>query len=33
MGLAAIKGKKMRIDLARQFDAHSNQITQWRARL
>jgi len=33
VALAAIKGEKTLADLARQFDIHSNQITQWKAQL
>ena len=33
VALAAIKGEKMLAELARQFDVHPNQITQWRSQL
>jgi transposase len=33
VALAAIKGEKTLGELARQFDVHPNQITQWKARL
>jgi transposase len=31
--LAALKGEKMLVELAQQFDVHVNQITQWKAQL
>jgi transposase len=31
--LAAVKGEKTLVELARQFDVHVNQITQWKAQL
>ena len=33
VALAAIKGEKALSELARRFDAHPNQITQWRGQL
>lgn len=33
VALALINGEKMLADLARQFDVHPNQITQWRSQL
>jgi transposase len=33
VALAALKGEKTLADLARQFDVHVNQITQWKAQL
>jgi transposase-like protein len=32
VALAAIKGEKTLAELARQFDVHANQITQWRSQ-
>jgi transposase len=31
--LAAVKGDKTLAELARQFDVHPNQITQWKTQL
>jgi transposase len=31
--LAAIKGEKILIELAQEFDVHANQITQWKSQL
>jgi transposase len=33
VALAAIKGVRTMIDLAQAFDAHPNQIKQWRVQL
>jgi transposase-like protein len=33
VALAAVKGEKTLVELARQFDVHVNQITQWKAQL
>ncbi len=33
VALAAVKGEKTLADLAQLFDAHPNQITQWRSQL
>ena len=33
VALAAIKGEKTLIELAREFDVHPNQIKQWRDQL
>jgi transposase-like protein len=33
VALAAVKGEKTLAELAQQFDAHPNQITQWKAQL
>jgi transposase len=33
VALAAIKGEKTLNELARQFDVHPNQITQWKNQL
>lgn len=33
MALAAVRGEKTIVELARQFDVHPNQITQWRNQL
>jgi transposase len=33
VAVAAIKGETALAELARQFDVHPNQITQWRAQL
>lgn len=33
VALAAVKGENTLAELARQFDIHPNQITQWKAQL
>jgi transposase len=33
VALAAIKGEKTLAELAKQFDVHANQITQWKSPL
>jgi transposase len=33
VALAALKGEKMLLELAQQFDVHANQITQWKSQL
>ena len=33
VALAVLKGDKTLAELAQQFDVHSNQITDWKARL
>ncbi len=33
VALAAVKGEKTLAELARQFDVHPNQVTQWKAQL
>jgi transposase len=33
VALSAVKGEKTLTELARQFDVHPNQITQWKAQL
>ena len=33
VALAAIKGEKTLAELAKQFDVHANQITQWKTQL
>ena len=33
VALASMKGEKTLADLGRQFNAHPNQITQWRSPL
>ena len=33
VALAAIKGEKTMIELAQQFDVHTNQIKQWKDQL
>src|ERR671920_576975 len=33
VALAAVKGEKTLAELARQFDIHPNQITQWKGQL
>jgi transposase len=33
VALAAIKGEKTLIELAQEFDVHTNQITQWKSQL
>lgn len=33
MALTAVKGEKPLAELAAQFDAHPNQITQWKGQL
>ena len=33
IALAAIKGDKTVAELARQFDVHVNQVTQWKSQL
>ena len=33
VALAAWKGEKPLLELARQFDVHANQITQWKSQL
>lgn len=33
VALAAVKGGKPLVELARQFDVHPNQITQWKMQL
>ena len=33
VALAAVRGDKTLAELAQQFDIHSDQITQWKAKL
>ncbi|MDH5229575.1 MAG: hypothetical protein OEY38_05910 [Gammaproteobacteria bacterium] len=33
VALAAIKGDKILVELAEQFDHHQNQITDWKKQL
>ena len=33
VALAAIKGEKTMVELAREFDLHANQIKQWKDQL
>jgi transposase-like protein len=33
VALAAIRGDKTLVELAQQFDVHSNQITAWKSQL
>lgn len=33
VALAAVKGEKTLAELAKQFDIHPNQITQWKSQL
>jgi len=33
VALAAAKGEKTLLELARQFDVHANQITPWKSQM
>ena len=33
VAVAALKGDKMLAELAKKFDVHANQITQWKMQL
>ncbi len=33
VAVAALKGEKMLLELAQQFDVHANQITPWKGQL